>query len=93
MTRALPILLLLGDLGLLTAIWKAFIQAFLLGSFDTAVPPIASDQFGFNSLKAGLLFFPLGSAAFLFRPIFVYCVDRYGTKLFSVLGFQCWYQL
>jgi MFS family permease len=86
-TRALPILLLLRDPGLLTAIWIAFMQAFLLGSFDATVPLVASEQFGFNSLKAGLLFLPLGGADFLLGPVFGWCVDRYGTKLFSALGF------
>ncbi|KAF2829474.1 MFS general substrate transporter [Ophiobolus disseminans] len=85
--RALPILLLLRDPGLLTAIWISFMQAFLLGSFDATVPLVASEQFGFNSLKAGLLFLPLGGADFLFGPVFGWCVDRYGTKLFSVIGF------
>jgi MFS family permease len=86
-TRFLPILLLLRDPALLMAIWIAFMQAFLLGSFDATVPLVASEQFGFNSLKAGLLFLPLGGADFLLGPVFGWCVDRYGTKLFSVLGF------
>jgi MFS family permease len=86
-TRALPILLLSCDPGLVTAIWVAFMQAFLLGSFDATVPLVASEQFGFNSLKAGLLFLPLGGADFLLGPVFGYCVDRYGTRLLSILGF------
>lgn len=86
-TRALPILLILRDPGLLTAIWISFMQAFLLGSFDATVPLVASEQFGFNSLKAGLLFLPLGGADMLLGPVFGWCVDRYGTRLFSVLGF------
>jgi MFS family permease len=86
-TQSLPILLILRDPGLLMAIWIAFMQAFLLGSFDATVPLVATDQFGFNSLKAGLLFLPLGGADFLLGPVFGWCVDRYGTKLFSVLGF------
>jgi MFS family permease len=48
---------------------------------------VSLEQFGFNSLKAGLLFIPLGGADFLFGPVFGWCVDRYGTKLLSVLGF------
>jgi MFS family permease len=86
-TRALPILLLLRDPGLLSAIWIAFMQALLLGSFDATVPLVASEQFGFDSLKAGLLFLPLGGADFLCGPVFGWCVDRYGTKLFSIFGF------
>jgi MFS family permease len=88
LTRALPILLLLRDPGLITAIWIAFMQAFLLGSFDATVPLVASEQFDFNSLKAGLLFLPLGGADFLLGPVFGWCVDRYGTRLFSIVGFS-----
>lgn len=87
-TRALPILLLLLGPGLITAIWIAFMQAFLLGSFDATVPLVASEQFEFNSLKAGLLFLPLGGADFLLGPVSGWCVDRYGTRLFSILGFS-----
>ncbi|KAH7068993.1 major facilitator superfamily domain-containing protein [Paraphoma chrysanthemicola] len=86
-TRALPILLIFRDPSLLTAIWISFMQASLLGAFDATVPLVSSQQFGFNSLKAGLLFIPLGGADFLFGPVFGWCVDRYGTRLFSVLGF------
>lgn len=86
-TRSVPILLLLRDPALVTAIWIAFMQAFLLGSFDATVPLVASEQFDFGSLKAGLLFLPLGGADFLLGPVFGWCVDRYGTKIFSSLGF------
>lgn len=86
-TRAFPIFLLLSDTGLLTAIWIGFMQAMLLGAFDATIPLVASEQFGFNSLKAGLLFLPLGGADFLLGPVFGWGVDRYGTRLFSVLGF------
>jgi len=86
-TRALPILLIFRDPGLVTAMWIGFMQAFLLGAFDATIPLVASEQFGFNSLKAGLLFLPLGGADLLLGPVFGWCVDHYGTRLFSVLGF------
>jgi MFS family permease len=86
-TRSLPILLLFRDPGLLTAIWIAFMQALIFGAFDATIPLVASEQFGFDSLKAGLLFLPLGGADFLFGPVFGWCVDRYGTKILSVVGF------
>jgi MFS family permease len=85
-TRNLPILMLLCDTALLTSIWIAFMQALLLGSFDATIPLVASEQFGFNSLKAGLLFLPLGGADFLLGPVFGWCVDRYGTKPAAFLG-------
>ncbi|KAJ4368249.1 hypothetical protein N0V83_006605 [Neocucurbitaria cava] len=87
LTRAFPILLVFSDPGLLTAIWIGFMQAVLLGAFDATVPLVASEQFGFNSLAAGLLFLPLGGADFFLGPIFGWGVDRYGTKPFAVLGF------
>ncbi|KAJ5065259.1 major facilitator superfamily domain-containing protein [Bipolaris maydis] len=72
-TRNFPILMLLRDSALLASIWVAFMQALLLGSFDATIPLVASEQFGFNSLKAGLLFLPLGGADFLFGPVFGWC--------------------
>ena len=85
--QSLPVLLIFRDPSFLTAIWIGFMQAVLLGSFDATVPLVASEQFGFNSLKAGLMFLPLGGADFLLGPVFGWCVDRYGTKPLSVLGF------
>lgn len=85
--RSFPILLLFHDSGLLTALWIGFMQALLLGAFDATVPLVASEQFGFNSLKAGLLFLPLGGADFFLGPVFGWCVDRYGTRPLSILGF------
>lgn len=86
-SRFLPIILLLRNPALVTAIWVTFMQAFLLGSFDATVPLVASEVFDFGSLKAGLLFLPLGGADFLLGPVFGWGVDRYGTKIFSSLGF------
>jgi MFS family permease len=86
-TRNLPILMIFRHTGLLTAIWIGFMQAILLGSFDATIPLVASEQFGFDSLKAGLLFLPLAGADFLLGPVFGWYVDRYGTKPASVLGF------
>lgn len=88
LTRAVPILLLLRDTGLLTAIWIGFMQSMLLGAFDATVPLVAHEQFGFDSLKAGLLFLPLGISDLCLGPVFGWAIDRYGTKLFSVLGFS-----
>ncbi|KAI8942428.1 hypothetical protein NX059_000500 [Plenodomus lindquistii] len=87
LTRAVPILLLLRDTGLATAIWIGFMQSTLLGAFDATVPLVAHEQFGFDSLKAGLLFLPLGISDLCLGPLFGWGIDRYGTKLFSVFGF------
>lgn len=87
LTRAIPILLLLRDSSLLTAIWIGFMQSILLGALDATVPLVAHEQFGFDSLKAGLLFLPLGMSDLCLGPVFGWGIDRYGTKTFSVLGF------
>jgi MFS family permease len=86
-TRALPILLVLRDPGLLTALFIGGMQAVLLGAFDATIPIVASSRYGFDSFRAGLLFFPLGGADFLLGPVFGWCVDRWGTKPISILGF------
>ncbi|KAF2682129.1 MFS general substrate transporter [Lentithecium fluviatile CBS 122367] len=86
-TTAFPILLTCADVGLLTSFFIGFIQALLLGAFDATVPLVASSRYGFDSLKAGLLFLPLGGADFFFGPIFGWCVDRWGARLMSMIGF------
>jgi MFS family permease len=86
LTMDFPILLVLQDYGLITALFIGFIQAFLLGTFDATVPLVASTRYGFDSLKAGLLFLPLGGVDFCFGPLFGWLVDRWGTKHISVLG-------
>jgi MFS family permease len=86
-TRALPILLVLRDPGLLTALFIGAMQAVLLGAFDATIPLVASSRYGFDSLTAGLLFSPLGGADFILGPVFGWCVDRWGTKPVSILGF------
>ncbi|KAF2121490.1 major facilitator superfamily domain-containing protein [Lophiotrema nucula] len=86
-TRALPILLLLKDPGMITALVIGLMQAILLGAFDATVPLVASSRYGFDSLKAGLLFLPLAASDFLLGPLFGWCVDRWGTKPITVVGF------
>jgi MFS family permease len=86
-TKALPILLVLRDPALLTALLMGFIQALLLGAFDATVPVVAAQRYNFDSLRAGLLVLPLGGADFFLGPVFGWCVDRWGTKPLSVLGF------
>lgn len=87
LSKALPIIRCLGDPMLLTALLVALVQAILLGSFDATIPTVASDLFGFDSLKSGLLFLPLGIFDLLLGPIFGWCVDRYGTKPVAVLAY------
>lgn len=79
-----PILPCLANPSLLTSLLVAMVQAVLLGSFDATVPLVAREYFAFDSLKAGILFLPLGAFDLLLGPVFGWAVDRYGTKIVAV---------
>lgn len=87
LAHKLKILPCLRDPRLLTAFLVAFIQALLLGAFDATVPTTAQELFGLDSLKAGLLFLPLGIFDLVVGPLAGWFVDRYGTKPGAVLGY------
>lgn len=87
LARMIPILPCLSDPRLLTAFLVAFIQATLLGNFDATIPTVAEEFFNFNSLKAGILFLPLGIFDFILGPVFGWCVDRFGTKPVAVFSY------
>jgi hypothetical protein len=82
--HAIPILPCLFNPSLLTALLVALVQAILLGSFDATLPLVAHEYFAFDSLKAGVLFLPLGAFDLLLGPLFGWAVDRYGTKVVAV---------
>lgn len=86
--RKITILPCLSNPRLLTAFLVAFIQALLLGNFDATVPTIAQELFGLDSLKAGLLFLPLGVFDLVVGPLAGWFVDRYGTKPGAVLAYS-----
>ncbi|KAL1860418.1 hypothetical protein Daus18300_009191 [Diaporthe australafricana] len=85
--RKITILPCITDPRLLTALLVAFVQALLLGSFDATVPTTAKKLFGFDSLKGGLLFLPLGAFDLVIGPLAGWFVDRYGTKPTAVIGY------
>ncbi|TKX24290.1 MFS transporter-like protein 54 [Elsinoe australis] len=85
--RKITILPCLSDPRLLTAFLVAFIQALLLGNFDATVPTVGQELFGFDSLKAGLLFLPLGAFDLVVGPLAGWFVDKYGTKPGAVIGY------
>ena len=85
--RSFPILYCLRDPRLLTALLLAFGQATLLATFDATVPTLAQELFGFDSLKAGLLFIALVLPYLVLGPVAGWAVDRYGTKPAAVIGF------
>lgn len=80
----IPILPCLANPSLLASLLVALVQAILLGSFDATVPLVAREYFDFDSLKAGVLFLPLGAFDLLLGPVFGWAVDRYGTKVVAV---------
>ena len=85
--RAFPLLICLADPRLLTALLLAFNQATLLATFDATIPTNARELFGFDSMKAGLLFIALVLPYLLLGPVAGWTVDHYGTKPAAVLGF------
>ena len=85
--RALPILYCMSDPRLLVALLLLFVQAFLLACFDATIPTEADSLFGFDSLKAGLLFIALDIPYLLLGPIAGWWVDKRGTKPAAVIGF------
>ncbi|KAI1441271.1 MFS transporter-like protein [Annulohypoxylon stygium] len=86
-TRTLPILLCFRNPRLLVGFILAFVQASLLGLFDATIPTEAASLFNITSLHAGLLFIALDVPYLILGPVAGWAVDRYGTKLASVLGF------
>ena len=85
--RKLPILYCLSNPRLIVAQLVAFMQATLLSTFDATIPTEAKSLFGFDPLKAGLLFAPLVVPYLIGGPIAGKLVDKYGPKPAAVLGF------
>ena len=84
--RKFPILYCLSDPRLLVAQAITFVSATLLAVFDATLPIQARDLFGFDSLKAGLLFVPQILPYLLLGPIAGRAVDKYGVKPIAVMG-------
>lgn len=87
LVRAIPILYCLRNPRLLMALVLSLVQATLLAVFDATVPTEAQTLFGFNSLKAGLLFIALDIPYLILGPVAGWAVDKYGTKPVAVFGF------
>ena len=83
-----PLLYCFGDPRLLTALLVALVQATLLATFDATVTTQSESLFAFDSLKAGLLFIPLGIGDLVVGPLAGWAVDRYGTKPAAVIGYS-----
>jgi MFS family permease len=85
--KKLPLLYCLKNPRLLVAQLITFTNGILLGNFDSTIPNEAQDLFGFDSLKAGLLFTPLVLPYLVFGPPAGRFVDKKGPKLAASIGF------
>lgn len=85
--KIITILPCLSNPSLLTSLFLTLVQALSYGSFDATVTTVSRELFGFDSLKAGVLFLPLGVMDLIFSPLAGWSVDRYGTKPASVLSY------
>ncbi|KAL0262656.1 hypothetical protein SLS55_001626 [Diplodia seriata] len=87
LARHMPVLILLSNTRLLTALLVGFIQALLMGTFDSTIPVAAKEYYGFNSLRAGLLFLSLGCFDLFIGPLAGWAVDRFSPRVVAVLGY------
>ena len=85
--KKVSVLTCANDPALLTAWFIAFVQNFIIAAFDSTLPIVSSDYYGFDAFDAGLLFLALGGPFFFFGPFAGYLTDKIGTKLPTVLGF------
>lgn len=86
--KVLPVIYCLRNPRLLCAQLVAFTQAVLFGVFEATIPTEAQDLFGFDSLKAGVMFVPLVLPYLLLGPLAGKAVDKYGVKPACVIGFS-----
>ena len=85
--KKVSILACVHDPALLTAWLVGLMQALIVGAFDSTIPIIAPDYYDFDSMDVGLLFLAFGCPFFLFGPVAGWAVDRFGTKIPTVLGY------
>ncbi|KAL2064432.1 hypothetical protein VTL71DRAFT_4926 [Oculimacula yallundae] len=85
--KKFPILYCMGNSRLLVALVVAFTQATILAVFDATIVIESRDLFGFDSLKAGLLFIPLILPPLVIGPIAGRGVDKWGGRVFAAFGF------
>ncbi|TEA22427.1 putative MFS-type transporter [Colletotrichum sidae] len=79
-------LVLLRRPRLLAALWGTLVHGVVTTSFDSTLPLLVSDMFGWDSIGAGLIFLPLVSPSLL-GPLVGAACDRWGARRLSSLGF------
>lgn len=77
---------LLQSPRLLAALWGTLVHGIVTTSFDSTLPLLVSELFGWKSVGAGLIFLPLVFPSLLGPLIGVAC-DRWGARLLSSIGF------
>lgn len=82
-----PILVCFSSPRLLAALFLAFVQALILGSYDATLPIEVSEEFGFSSLQAGAMFLPALIPGLFVAPLAGAAVDKYGTRFVAVSGY------
>ncbi|KAH7063359.1 major facilitator superfamily domain-containing protein [Macrophomina phaseolina] len=87
LARHVPILVLLPHPRMLTSLLVGFIQALLFGTFDSTLPVAAKETYGFNSLRAGLLFLALGTFDLFIGPLAGWAADRFSPRAVAVVGY------
>ncbi|KIV99584.1 uncharacterized protein PV09_08761 [Verruconis gallopava] len=87
LTRKNPIFLMLGNSALITSFYIGFVQAFLIGSYDSTIPLIALEYYNFDSLKTGILFLALGLPGMVSGPLAGWAVDKYSPRIVAILGY------
>lgn len=85
--RTVKILPCMRNPSLLVALLLALIQAITIGSIDATVATRSHELFGFSSLRAGVMFLPIGIMDLIVGPIAGWATDRYGTKIVATLSF------
>ncbi|KAK8160933.1 hypothetical protein BKA80DRAFT_276325 [Phyllosticta citrichinensis] len=58
-----------------------------MGTFDSTLPVAAKELFGFNSLRAGLLFLSLGTFDLIVGPAAGWAVDKLGPRTVAIAGY------
>ncbi|KAH6985007.1 major facilitator superfamily domain-containing protein [Ilyonectria sp. MPI-CAGE-AT-0026] len=77
---------LLRQPRLLAALWGTLVQAIIQTSFDSTLPLLVSDIFGWDSIGSGLIFLPVILPSFGSPLVGALC-DKYGPKWLATFGF------
>lgn len=72
---------------ILTALWSTAALAIIITAFDSTLPILVTELFGWKSIGAGLAFLPLALPA-LIGPLAGHICDRYGPRWLCSLGFS-----